>query len=155
MIFSIKLIFVKIKDFMQTYIQQYVKTLSLALQSNAFKQISFLSNSLLEAWRLQKLIFICGNGESAGNAIHLANNFIYGAGVKNGIGLRAEALCANAAVYILSTALLNKLRGDLNTAKDFSLDIIINFIGHIFAYETKDILFNIGTQSNYEKALSL
>lgn len=61
---------------------------------------------------------------------------------------------ANGAVYILSPGLLNKLRGDLNTAQDFSLDIIKNFIGHIFTYQTKDILIDIGTQSNYEKALS-
>ena len=144
-----------IKDFMQTYIQKYVRTLSLALASNAFKQISFLSSSLLEPCRSKKSIYIFGKGGGAGNAIHLANDFIYGAGVKNGIGLRAEALSANASVYILSTALLNKLRGDLNTAKDFSLDIIKNFIGHIFTYETKDILIDIGTQSNYEKALTL
>ncbi|MGA1040306.1 MAG: SIS domain-containing protein, partial [Ilumatobacteraceae bacterium] len=43
-------------------------------------------------------IYLCGNGGSAGNAIHLANDFLYGAGINRGIGLRIESLSANAAV---------------------------------------------------------
>ena len=43
-------------------------------------------------------IMFCGNGGSAGNAIHLANDFIYGAGLGYGKGLRVEALSANPAV---------------------------------------------------------
>lgn len=60
--------------------------------------IQELAEVLLEAWCEDRYIYLCGNGGSAGNAIHLANDFIYGAGVKNGGGLRAEALSANAAV---------------------------------------------------------
>lgn len=59
-----------------------------------------------EAWRTGGHIYLCGNGGSAGNAIHLANDFIYGAGIKNNGGLRVEALSANAAVI---TCLANDL----------------------------------------------
>ena len=64
----------------------------------AMDDIQALADALLEAWIERRSIYLCGNGGSAGNAIHLANDLIYGAGVKNGAGLRAEALSANAAV---------------------------------------------------------
>ena len=83
---------------MKKYIQSYVSKLSHALELDAMQQISVLAEGLLEAWRAGRSIYLCGNGGSAGNAIHLANDFIYGAGLKNEGGLRAEALSANAAV---------------------------------------------------------
>src|SRR5574340_916236 len=43
-------------------------------------------------------VFICGNGGSAGNALHLANDFLYGVSKKLGSGLRVNALSANASV---------------------------------------------------------
>lgn len=64
----------------------------------AMDDIQGLAEALLEAWIEGRSIYLCGNGGSAGNAIHLANDLIYGAGVKNGAGLRVEALSANAAV---------------------------------------------------------
>jgi len=54
-----------------------------------------LARSIREAWMNGKTIYLCGNGGSAGNAVHLANDFLYGAGVSNGIGLRVEALSAH------------------------------------------------------------
>ena len=83
---------------MQNYIKNYVNKLTYALELDVMQQISVLAESLLEAWRAGQSIYICGNGGSAGNAIHLANDFIYGAGVKSGGGLRVEAISANAAV---------------------------------------------------------
>jgi D-sedoheptulose 7-phosphate isomerase len=62
------------------------------------QQVPILADALLNVWRTGGTIFICGNGGSAGNAIHLANDFLYGAGKRNGVGLRVEALSANAAV---------------------------------------------------------
>ena len=32
---------------------------------------------------MNKNFFICGNGGSGANAIHIANDFIYGAGITN------------------------------------------------------------------------
>jgi D-sedoheptulose 7-phosphate isomerase len=44
-------------------------------------------------------LYICGNGGSAGNAIHLANDFNYGIDKDNGgVGLRVEALPANSSI---------------------------------------------------------
>ena len=94
---------------MQNYIKNYVNKLTYALELDVMRQISVLAECLLEAWRARQSIYICGNGGSAGNAIHLANDFIYGAGVKSGGGLRVEALSANAAVL---TCLANDLGYD-------------------------------------------
>jgi D-sedoheptulose 7-phosphate isomerase len=60
--------------------------------------VGYLAQRFMTAWTEGKTIYLCGNGGSAGNAIHLANDFTYGAGIKRGIGLRIEALPANAAV---------------------------------------------------------
>jgi D-sedoheptulose 7-phosphate isomerase len=51
-------------------------------------------------------VFLCGNGGSAANAIHLANDFIYGISKTPGVGLRVTALSANSAVI---TCLANDL----------------------------------------------
>ena len=83
---------------MQQLIRDYADKLTRALKLEAMHDIQELAEVLLEAWCHRRYIYLCGNGGSAGNAIHLANDFIYGAGVKNGSGLRAEALSANAAV---------------------------------------------------------
>ena len=79
-------------------IENYRSLLMQSLHLDAMNKVPFLANSLLNAWRDGRNIYICGNGGSAGNAIHLANDFIYGAGKNNGRGLRVEALSANPAV---------------------------------------------------------
>jgi len=77
----------------------YFKELKTVLTNfKDFDQIEYLINSLLVAWNKKNQLFICGNGGSAGNAIHLANDFIYGIDRKKGIGLRVEALSANPSV---------------------------------------------------------
>ncbi len=78
--------------------RQYAERLSVALRKPAVAEVQVLAAAFLEAWNNGKTIYLCGNGGSAGNSIHLANDFTYGAGVKRGIGLRIEALPANAAV---------------------------------------------------------
>ena len=79
---------------MQNHIQSYIDKLSLAMNLDAMQDIQALADALLEAWREDRFIYLCGNGGSAGNAIHLANDFIYGAGIQNGCGLRTESLSA-------------------------------------------------------------
>ena len=77
---------------------EYAKRLTHALGLPAISGVQVLATAFKNAWDTKNTIFLCGNGGSAGNAIHLANDFTYGAGVKRGIGLRIEALPANAAV---------------------------------------------------------
>lgn len=91
---------------MQQHIKTYTETLVRALNLDAMKQIEVLGEALRVAWLNRRRIYICGNGGSAGNAIHLANDFIYGAGIANGVGLRVEALTANPAIL---TCLANDL----------------------------------------------
>ncbi len=83
---------------MYEHIRQYSANLSKALGLDAMNQIPALGKALLEAWRENRNIYLCGNGGSAGNAIHIANDFLYGAGINNSGGLRVEALSANPAV---------------------------------------------------------
>lgn len=83
---------------MQQHITEYSAKLSAALALPAIKQVPQLAQAFKAAWDNKKTIYLCGNGGSAGNAIHLANDFLYGAGLTRGIGLRIESLAANAAV---------------------------------------------------------
>lgn len=61
-----------------------------------------LAIELRWAWENGKSVYICGNGGSAANAIHLANDFHYGIGAcgsKEKLpGLKVEALPANTSV---------------------------------------------------------
>jgi len=80
------------------YVSRYVEKLTSAICLPAMQESIKLALWMKDAWVSENTIYFCGNGGSAGNAIHLANDFIYGAGKKNGRGLRVEALSANPAV---------------------------------------------------------
>jgi D-sedoheptulose 7-phosphate isomerase len=69
-----------------------------AIRLPAMQDSMILAEWIKEAWQNGNTIYFCGNGGSAANAVHLANDFIYGAGKKNGRGIRVEALSANPAV---------------------------------------------------------
>ena len=93
--------------------------------------VEFLSDDLFEAWNSNSKIFLCGNGGSASNANHLANDLLYGISSNNGKGLKVHSLTANVAV---NTCLAND-RGyenifsdQLNTLADKN-DILIVFSG--------------------------
>ena len=77
---------------------KYVKELETVLDNFEWEIVHQLTLSLQEAWRAKNTVFICGNGGSAGNAIHLANDFNYGIDKEKGLGLRVEALPANASI---------------------------------------------------------
>ena len=84
---------------MRDLIKEYKNKLFNTLDNRKLSsEIEILYNSILLAWKNKKQIFICGNGGSAGNAIHIANDYLYGAGVKNKKGLKVEALSSNQAV---------------------------------------------------------
>ena len=76
----------------------YSLRLQQALSSSDWSSINFLAQDMLRCWQEKRQVFFCGNGGSAGNAIHLANDFLYGIAKKTGGGLRAQALSANPAV---------------------------------------------------------
>ena len=83
---------------MLQHLETYRDNLGRALGMAAMSELPKLGEALRDAWRLGHTVYLCGNGGSAGNAIHLANDLLYGAGLRNGGGLRVEALSANPAV---------------------------------------------------------
>lgn len=78
--------------------ENYVSRLQAALQSASWKGVEKLALELRNCWREGRSVFLCGNGGSAGNAMHLANDFLYGIGMGRAPGLRVSALPANASV---------------------------------------------------------
>jgi len=78
--------------------KSYVNRLANIFSDDRFAEIEILAEALLQAWKNQKILFICGNGGSAGNAIHLANDFNYGISKSDGIGMKVDALPANSSV---------------------------------------------------------
>lgn len=76
----------------------YASRLQTLLSDYDWSQVNELAIDLKQRWVGQKQVFICGNGGSAGNAIHLANDFLYGIAKTTGRGMRVNALSANPAV---------------------------------------------------------
>ena len=62
------------------FANDYLGRLNNAFDDQIFLQIEKLSNDLKNIWIKKKNLFICGNGGSAANAIHMANDFHYGIG---------------------------------------------------------------------------
>jgi len=56
---------------------------------------------------------------------------------------------ANGAVYILSRKIINEIDQKYNKVSDFSTQIIPDFVGKIFTFETKKPFIDIGTIENY------
>ncbi len=76
----------------------YAQRLSGILASFDWSTVQDLAREMRRCWSENRRVFLCGNGGSAGNAIHLANDYLYGIAKKTGSGLRVEALSANPAV---------------------------------------------------------
>ena len=76
----------------------YANKLSDVLSSSDWSGVAQLGKDMRECWLAGRQVFVCGNGGSAGNAIHLANDFLYGIGMRTGAGLKVQALSANPAM---------------------------------------------------------
>ncbi len=81
-----------------TFCDSYVSRLNSALDLLPKKELEVLANALLMAWKEKRQVFIFGNGGSAGNAIHLANDYLYGVSRQFGHALKVHALSANSSV---------------------------------------------------------
>jgi len=81
------------------FCKQYAKRITDLFIEFDWHPVQLLAETLYAAWKGKNQVFLCGNGGSAGNAIHLANDFLYGIASKvTDPGLRVEALPANSAV---------------------------------------------------------
>ncbi len=85
----------------------YLNKLTNIFDQEIIKKINILSNDLKKCWDNGNNVFICGNGGSAGNAMHIANDFHYGVGSSNNYegnqdkilpGLRIQALPSNPSI---------------------------------------------------------
>jgi len=77
---------------------EYSVRLQRVLAESNWTGVQLLAQDMLRCWREKRRVFFCGNGGSAGNAIHLANDFLYGIAKTTGGGLRVSALSSNPAV---------------------------------------------------------
>lgn len=82
----------------QRFATDYAQRLNAAVQALPLPAVEALAEALLRCWREGRQVFIFGNGGSAGNAIHLANDYLYGISRQVGHALRVTALPANSAV---------------------------------------------------------
>lgn len=90
-------------------VHDYIAKLNTALQLLDAESVVRLGTCLRCAWQFDRQIFLCGNGGSAANAMHLANDLLYGAGRRCKKGLRASALAANPSIL---TCLANDISYD-------------------------------------------
>lgn len=76
----------------------YWQRMSAAMQGVDWAPVIRLGDELLDCWKTGRQVFMAGNGGSAGNAVHLANDFLYAMSKRRGCGLRVHALPANPSV---------------------------------------------------------
>ncbi len=127
-------------DFASKYILKLSKCFTDEMNSKVYE----LAYSLKEAWRNRNNIFICGNGGSGGNAIHIANDFIYGTGACGSgekiPGLKVNALTSNPAI-------LTCLANDTGFENIFSYQIKVKA-------ERNDILIALSGSGNSPNIVS-
>lgn len=129
-----------------TFIHGYLQNITTSFDEINIQEIANLSKTIYNCWVNKQRVFLCGNGGSAANALHIANDFIYGVGVNrefnNLAGLDVEALTSNSAVV---TCLAN----------DTGYDNI--FAKQLFAKGSKDdlliVLSGSGNSKNIEAAI--
>lgn len=91
---------------LEGFFSDYCDRLSSVMAAADWSGVSQLAREMRGCWTGGRQVFLCGNGGSAGNAIHLANDFLYGIAKRTGGGMRVHALSANPAVL---TCLANDL----------------------------------------------
>lgn len=79
------------------HFRDYSSRLAKLLENHDWQPVQRLADELIDCLHSGRQVFFAGNGGSAGNAIHLVNDFIYAMSKRPGIGLRAHALPANQA----------------------------------------------------------
>ena len=90
------------KSEVDLFCKAYINKISDIFTPKINEKILELCNDIVKCLKADGVIYICGNGGSAGNAIHIANDFHYGLGQvlrkKTAYTMKVEALCSNQAV---------------------------------------------------------
>ena len=113
------------------FVEAYLSSLNTAAQEHDWSDVEHLARTLQLCWREKRQVFLCGNGGSAANAIHLANDLLYGVDKQTGHGLRVTALPSNSAVL---TCLANDISYEDIFAQQLEVlaqpgDVLIVFSG--------------------------
>lgn len=116
---------------LEAHFRDYSSRLSRFLDGMDWQPLSRLAHELRDCWSTGRQVFLAGNGGSAGNAVHLANDFLYALSKRAGSGLRIHALPANPAVI---TSLANDEGYDRIFALQLAVqarpgDVLIAFSG--------------------------
>jgi D-sedoheptulose 7-phosphate isomerase len=82
----------------EVHFVDYWQRMSSVMEHIDWAPVSVLGRELLDCWKTGRQVFMAGNGGSAGNTVHLANDFLYAMSKRPGSGLRVHALSANSAV---------------------------------------------------------
>lgn len=78
-------------------VSEYLHQLSATLETVDIAALNKFASALMKLIENKNVLYICGNGGSAANAIHIANDFTFGINPE-GNALNVEALSANNAV---------------------------------------------------------
>jgi len=96
--------------------QIYSRKVNQAVQQINLGKLCLISDCLWDAMKSKRQIFLIGNGGSAANAMHIANDFIYGIGKRSDTAMKVHALTANQSIM---TCLAN----DISYADVFSYQL--------------------------------
>jgi D-sedoheptulose 7-phosphate isomerase len=80
------------------HFMNYRRRLSAVLDACDWRPVTILADELLDCALTGRRVFLAGNGGSAANAVHLANDFLYAWSKQRGRGIRVNALPANTAI---------------------------------------------------------
>lgn len=79
-------------------VSAYALRLAESLQTFDWAVVETLAGKVLDLWGRGSTLWICGNGGSAANAVHWANDFLYPVAKRASRGARIQALTENPAV---------------------------------------------------------
>ncbi|XDZ69362.1 SIS domain-containing protein [Alphaproteobacteria bacterium LSUCC0226] len=80
------------------FFSEYANRLNVVLAEADWSPLLQLAKMLIRLRDNGGRVFLCGNGGSAANAVHLANDLVYAVAENTGAGIDAVALSANPAV---------------------------------------------------------
>ena len=99
------------------FVSSYLTKLNSVIRAHDWSDVESLADVLSDCWNSDRQVFLCGNGGSAANAVHLANDLLYGIDKPVGRGLRVTALPAN-------TAVLTCLANDVAYAEIYAQQLV-------------------------------
>ncbi|TMP27108.1 phosphoheptose isomerase [Pseudoalteromonas rubra] len=100
-----------------SFTSNYIELLTTVLQKTDTQALNVVANKLMKLIEQKATLYICGNGGSAANALHIANDFTFGIN-PSGNSMSVEALPSNSAV-------LTCLANDIGYENIYSHQLIV------------------------------